>query len=199
VTEEWEEISKCINGPFKIQIFEFFDRIHEFITKIALKLKLNQICISTAMTIFHKFYILNPKFNSEDDRYLSAMSCLLISSKICNQLIPLNDLVKEYSTFIVKRSNGKIILNESFLFEIYERICFIEFEILTKIGFDLNIDLPYKYLDMMVNYVLKFLRNPKFLVISTNFVNDSFKLPLCLYYSPKLIALAGINMTREFF
>ena len=51
----------------------------------------------------------------------------------------------------------------------------------------------------MVNYIMKTLRNPKFLIIATNFVNDSFKLPLSLYYDPKILAITGIYMTKSLF
>ena len=151
------------------------------------------------MTIFHRFYILNTNFNNESDKYLSSATCLFIGAKVCNELIPLNEIVKEYLILYVKKTNINIIINEAIILDISEKICFYEFEILSKIGFNLNIDLPYKYMDLMVNYVLKTLRNPKFLVISTNFVNDSFKLPICLYYNPKIIALAGIYITKVFF
>jgi len=93
----------------------------------------------------------------------------------------------------------KIIVNEANIKGTEETLFSYEFDVLNKIGFDLNIDLPYKYMDQMIPYVMNRLRNPKFLVISTNFVNDSFKLPICLYYSPKLIALAGMYMTKVFF
>ena len=147
------------------------------------------------MVLFHKFYLFDPKFKNEQEIYTSAIACLFISTKVCNQLVPLNDLVKEF----LKNINKTNLIEESSLLETSERICFLEFEILNKIGFDLNIDLPYKYMDLMVNYVLNTLRNPKFLVIATNFLNDSFKLPLSLYYSPKLLALAGIYMTMSWF
>ena len=148
------------------------------------------------MVIFHKIYILKPKYKNELEIKTLAIACLFISLKVCNHLLPLNDLVKEFTNTNLYKN--KIIENSSLL-EISERICYLELEILNKIGFDLNIDLPYKYMDSMVNYILKTLRNPKFLIIATSFLNDSFKLPLCLYYDPKVLALAGIYMTISLF
>ena len=149
------------------------------------------------MVLFHKFYLIKTNFKNELEIKTSAIACLFISLKVCNQFIPLNNLIKEFLIHI--KLNKNIFIDDSFILEASERICYVEFEILKIIGFDLNIDLPYKYIDTMVSYTLKTLRNPKFLIIATNFLNDSFKLPLCLYYHPKLLALAGIYMTMSWF
>ena len=147
------------------------------------------------MTIFHKFYIQNITFMSEIEKLLYAIVCLFIGSKICNELLPLEKIIQEYLLCIMKKSE----ITKEAIIETTQKVCSVEFEVLAKIGFDLNIDLPYKYLDLMVNYVMKTLRNRKFIEISCNYVNDSFKFPLCLYYSPKLIALASIYMTIQLF
>jgi hypothetical protein len=76
-----------------------------------------------------------------------------------------------------------------------------ELKILVKIGFDLEIILPYKFLENNFAFLLKILKEnfKTFLQTTTNFINDSFKLPLCLYYDPKLIALTSVLMTAKLF
>jgi len=199
VTEEWREIAACLDGSRKVEMFALFDEIHEFTTSISLKLRLSQSCISTSMTLFHKYYLLTTSFKSKSDYYLSSSACVLIASKLCNEFIPINDLARECLILIHNRGNENTVVNEANVKGTEEMLFSFEFDVLNKIGFDLNIDLPYRYMDQMVPYLMNRQRNPKFLVISTSFVNDSFKLPICLYYSPKLIALAGIYMTKVFF
>ena len=62
------------------------------------------------------------------------------------------------------------------------------------IGFDFECDLPYKAIkDFCMKYVPTVNRDSIF-ELATRFCNDSFKIPLCLYYHPKLIAAACIHM-----
>ncbi len=82
---------------------------------------------------------------------------------------------------------------------IEERIKQMEFDILCNIGFDINVDLPYDYLGQMINYFKTYIpRYSEVMIIITNFINDSFRIPLCLYYSPLMITLAAIHLTHEF-
>lgn len=75
-----------------------------------------------------------------------------------------------------------------------------ELEILMQIGFDLNVDLPYLYMDRMRGYFQQnFQKSDKLIEICYNFLNDSFKLPLCVYYSPLKIALASILLLSRHF
>jgi hypothetical protein len=85
--------------------------------------------------------------------------------------------------------------------EIGEKIIKSEIKILAKIGFDLDIDLPYKFLESMIDYLRRNFKDNfrNFLQTTTNFINDSFKLPLCLNYEPKLIALTSIFLTAKLF
>ena len=150
MTEEWKEISNCLDGEFiywlfikaeiffnlykgssKKEIFDFFDEIHEFITKISIKLRLSQLCISQSMTIFHKFYIQNITFMSEIEKLLYAIVCLFIGSKICNELLPLEKIIQEYLLCIMKKSE----ITKEAIIETTQKVCSVEFEVLAKIGF----------------------------------------------------------------
>jgi hypothetical protein len=92
-----------------------------------------------------------------------------------------------------------VLLDEKLIFETSEKLCSIEFDILNVIGFDLNIDLPYKYIHLMKSYYIEYLKNSKLITITTNFINDSFKLPLILYHDPLLIALASLYLVSAYF
>lgn len=111
--------------------------------------------------------------------------------------------MKELVVFFLKiynrQTNFPFTIEENLIFETSEKLCTIEFEILNQIGFDLNLELPYKYVHLMKSYYIDYLRNPKLIVITTNFINDSFKLPLCLYYDPLIIALASLYLVGVYF
>jgi hypothetical protein len=81
-----------------------------------------------------------------------------------------------------------------------EKIKEKEMEILKITGFDINVDLPYIYIEKMKGYLVEYLpKGEKLIDIVYNFVNDSFKLPVCLYYSPLKIALAAISLLNHHF
>ena len=143
------------------------------------------------MVIFHKYFILNKKYyKSNLEIQLSAITSLYISIKLnyfyCN--------IEVFSKAILK------ILEQNET-NIDVQILDLEQKILAKIGFDLNIDLPYHYVELMINYLKVNLHNSanNFIQITTNFINDSFKQPICLYYDPLLIALSCVLLTTNLF
>lgn len=151
------------------------------------------------MIFFHKFFIFKKYFENDFDKYLTCASCIFISVKVCNQLTPIKELVNCFLRLYIRQKNIKSSVDEKTIFETSEKLCQIEFNILNTIGFDLNVDLPYKYVHLMKFYYVEYLKNPKLITITTNFINDSFKLPLCIYYDPLLIALASLNLTSVYF
>ena len=75
-----------------------------------------------------------------------------------------------------------------------------ELLILKIIGFDLNIDLPYIFIERMKSYFQQnFSKSEKLIEVCFNFLNDSFKLPCCIYYSPLKIALACVLLLNIHF
>jgi hypothetical protein len=151
------------------------------------------------MVIFHRYFIFKTYFENDLDKYLTCTACILLSSKACNQLCPLEDLVKYFLKLYIKQFNIKITIDDKLIFETSEKICSIEFYILQTIDFDLNVELPYKYIQQMGSYYRDSLKNPKLIIITTNFISDSFKLPLCLYYDPLYIALACLYLASFYF
>jgi hypothetical protein len=151
------------------------------------------------MIFFHKFFIFKKYFDNDFDKYLTCAACIFISVKVCNQLTPLKELVNFFLRLYIRQKNITMSIDEKIIFETCEKLCKIEFDVLNTIGFDLNVDLPYKYVHMMKFYFIEYLKNPKLITITTNFINDSFKLPLCIFYDPLLIALASLYLTSQYF
>jgi hypothetical protein len=172
------------------EVLSFFDEIHEYITKLALELSLTQYCISTAMVFFHKYCLIKQDgFKTKLEAKLVASACLFISIKTNYGFISVEKIASVASSLLKGCE------------EIGEKIIKSEIKILAKIGFDLDIDLPYKFLESMIDYLRRNFKDNfrNFLQTTTNFINDSFKLPLCLNYEPKLIALTSIFLTAKLF
>jgi hypothetical protein len=210
--EEWALLNQNFQGNFhKVTHFfllgdsykdllEYYDDIHTFITRLCLAEKLPQSCISTAMVFFHKYFILKKAFSNDLEKYLTCASCILLSVKVCNQLTPLEELVRFFLKQYLRQTHmTHIVVDDQLVFETSEKLCLLEFEILSAAGFDLNLDLPYKYVHQMKFYYFDYLKNSKLIIITTNFINDSFKLPLCLYYDPILVALACLYLASVYF
>jgi hypothetical protein len=149
------------------------------------------------MIFFHKFSLINYVFSSEEDKEETALACLFLSTKVNNYLISLTRLVPVYlqvisSIGITDVSNKEKTLEKNS--ELSERVMEKEFAVLKTIGFDLNVDLPYVYLEKMKIYFNEHINNDKHIKIIYNFLNDSFKLPVSLYYSPLKVSLACIYL-----
>lgn len=69
-----------------------------------------------------------------------------------------------------------------------------EFQVLEAISFDVDHELPYKYIIEFGTKFLSVASKENIIDIAFKFCNDSFKLPLCLFFHPKIIAAACIYM-----
>ena len=74
-----------------------------------------------------------------------------------------------------------------------------EFAILESIEFDTNIDLPYKFIFQLKDYFSKKSDISTDLLIKSchKFINDTFNLPLCLFFSPNTIAISCVKLMIE--
>ena len=145
------------------------------------------------MIFYHKFFVFQQEVVGEFENKIVCAACVFLTCKMYNFLFQLNKF--SHKLLLVCKSVGVPEckdINEDRIFIISEKILGYEFAILKYTGFDLNVDLPYKYIELMIDYFKIYLKNQKLLVITNNFINDSFKLPLILYYNPMYIALACI-------
>jgi hypothetical protein len=65
-----------------------------------------------------------------------------------------------------------------------------ETELLKFCGFDLEIESPYHYIDFFFekNKELSFMQ-----IVAKNLLNDSYRLNICLFYEPLILALSAVN------
>jgi len=81
--------------------------------------------------------------------------------------------------------------------ELKEKFTDIEANLLNLIGYDFDIELPYHYLDKIKSNNI--IPHARFLQIANNFINDSLRTLACLFYEPRIIALAALNLSSTFF
>jgi len=72
-----------------------------------------------------------------------------------------------------------------------------EFQLLASSAFEVQLDLPYPYLEAAQSRVSKD-RREAFLRVARNFVNDSYRTQLCLNKSASVIAEACVFLASEY-
>lgn len=151
------------------------------------------------MVFYHKYFLYVKCFKDDFEKYLACTTCIFLANKVCNQLVPMKYLCDLFLKMYVKNTKFNFSITEEHIYEVCEKLCMKESEIINCLGFDMDVDLPYRYVQSMKPYFLNYLKNPKLMIITTNFINDSFKLPLCLYFDPILIALASMYLLSVYF
>ena len=185
ITDEWLLLKEKITSESGSQVLKFYDSVHLSITELCKINCLDQFCISAAMVLFHKFIITDTKIEMENIEQV-YIACLFLATKVCNKLISIVKLTKSY--LLIKK------VDESKLKEFTEKVLSFELQILTLIGFDLNIDLPYMYVEKMRPYFKDHIGKDSIVQAIYRFINDSFIVPVALFYSPLKIALAAVYL-----
>lgn len=148
------------------------------------------------MIFLHKFFKLNSLLKI-DSPYIIAASCVFLAAKVRYMPITLNKAVEAF--FEIEKRRNPSQLNRTILSEERQdhyRVLFIQNEslVLNAIGYDFECEAPYKYLDDFCHKHLPLTSRDSIHELAVKFCNDSFKLPLCLYYHPKIIAASCIHM-----
>jgi hypothetical protein len=160
----------------------------------------NQYVLSGSMVYFHKYYLNNNiVFNnySSLNKLILISTCLFIATKTTNHLIYLKDIVIIIKEIIKKKTKLEKDLNEN---EIKNKIYEFEFNVLNNLGFELNLDLPYKFLNNLKKYFelnIFNINTDKLIEICCNYINDIFYLPVSLYYSPNLISISCVILMQN--
>lgn len=171
--------------------FQQINEVHKFSCLIARSLGLTNREVGKALTYFYKIIRNCPQ---KIDKKFYITVCLYIANKSGNDFLIFIDLfIKQYLLEMSKLKNKDISFLEQSKQQIKEKIFGkVEMEILTLIGFDCDVDLPFYYLDKYSFYI------PKEILSEANKrCNDTYHLPLCLFFHPLEIACTTILMSSE--
>lgn len=144
-----------------------------------------------ALVLVHKFFRKVSIRHPGNDKNIVATACFFLSSKIEDCPFKLIDLAIFYHRAELMRNKWPMKMpSDKQKTHIQGKICEMEGELLRQIGFDLEIDLPYRYLKQFKNYPAP--NMDKLLKTATSICNDTFLKPLCIYYHPMQIACGCI-------
>lgn len=177
----------------------------EFLKDSGIELKMPQLTIATASVFCHRFYACHSHGAPANDRYVVATACLFLAGKGEETPKPLNEVVRvcylvqdkhEYESAL-KQIHLKDQLEEQ-----REKVLQAEKLLLHTLGFNFNVEHPYKHL----LHLAKRLNQSQDLLeessrsltqVAWNFANDSLRTTLCLQFSASDIANAVLYLASK--
>jgi len=199
--DEWEKIYNHLynDDEYFKQNLKIIKNVYNIMKFINNKIKnSNQYVLSGSMVYFQKYYLnSNIVFNNYTslNKLLLISTCLFIATKTTNHLIYLKDIIVIIKEILKKKA--KLEINEN---EIRNKLYEFEFNVLNNLGFELNLDLPYKFLNNLKKYFelnIFNINTDKLIEICCNYINDIFYLPVSLYYSPNLISISCVILMQN--
>ena len=155
----------------------------------------------SSLIIFHKFILANniTFFNlSFTEKLTIYLACVFLSFKIINKLIPVQKLSSEFQHLFNDNNKMKYEIED-----INKLITNKEFEILFSIQFQINLDWPYDYLNLIENYLGQIGIGKEIINAIINFViikiNEIILFPLYLYYTPFELIISSLTIIKEEF
>ena len=193
--KDWEDkIKKNIFNSEFDQYFDIFCATRKFIHNLFPE-KLEIYIAACTLIFIHKFIISSEEFSlkesSKEDLYYLFGASSYISQ------ISLNCFYKsknDISTYIQKLNETEEPLKKIDINDINKKLNEKEFDILCSIGFNCNIELPFFNLSKIKDYLSKFkFDQKKFFTLLNYLVQDSYILPICLFYTPNTINISSIQ------
>ena len=205
--EDWEMyiLPKLNEAKAFLNEFKYLKKIYSTMRSITLKLKIyHPIVFSTSMIYFHQFCVLQDFNLSSIEKYNNRLyfisACLFIATKSTNNLVSINTIIKVNQQILKEKFPEKNIFED----EIKNNILNYELKILETLGFNLNIETPYKFYGVLKQYLMKKKNNincdiTKLTDALNYYINDSFILPLHLYFTPNVIAISCFLLLKNNF
>ena len=172
--------------------------IHFFSRKIYTKQNEQQMVLIATQTIFHKFRICSDfslqKYSTEE-LYIIFGACLFIGQRAINILKIKIDNISFFIKQLINKKNPTINVDIN---DLNKKIIQKEYDILISIGFNIEIDSPFLFFNKLKNFISKSeLNSANFITLLNYIINDSFILPLSLYYTPNIITISCVQILRE--
>ncbi|KAJ4958851.1 hypothetical protein NE237_025962 [Protea cynaroides] len=167
-----------------------------FLQDLGMRLKVPQVTIATAIIFCHRFFL--RQSHSKNDRRTIATVCMFLAGKVEETPRPLKDVILVSYEIIYKKDPAAVqrIKQKAVYEQQKELILLGERVLLATLGFDLNVQHPYKPL---VEAIKKFKVAQNALAqVAWNFVNDGLRTSLCLQFKPHHIAAGAIFLAAKF-
>ncbi|XP_075496971.1 cyclin-T1-3-like [Primulina tabacum] len=167
-----------------------------FLQDLGMRLKVPQVTIATAIIFCHRFFL--RQSHVKNDRRTIATVCMFLAGKVEETPRPLKDVILVSYEIIHKKDTAAMqrIKQKEVYEQQKELILQGERVVLATLGFDLNLQHPYKPL---VEAIKKFQVAQNALAqVAWNFVNDGLRTSLCLQFKPHHIAAGAIFLAAKF-
>lgn len=123
------------------------------------------------------------------DRHQLAVACVYLGCKLQNSFISIDDTIIEYN----KIKNPPNTMNN--IKPVVPDLVKYEIEILNLLGFEIDIETPFAILTHYCEKQLVSNNKKDIDRLAFNILNDSYRRPLCVYFTPKTIALACLAIS----
>jgi len=152
------------------------------------------------LSLFFTDFITSALFLEADVRTFSS-ACLFLATKIEETSRKLRDIVSVVDYALKLKSKVKpadvLDLSSQIYLNIRQDVVDAERLILKELGFQvyrLDMSHPHKYI---LNYI-RMLKGNKYLAQKAwNYINDSYRSPLCVFYRPNVVATAAIYLAAR--
>ena len=185
-----------------LELYSIYNAFQLLCRKIYASPNEQQNVFIAAMIIFHKYRIcsnLSLKQYSSEEIYVLLGACLFIGQRAIN-VLKIN--LENIAIFINQLINNKNQIQINFLNinDLNKKLIQKEFDILSSIGFNIEVDSPYQFFSKLKYYFSKSeISSPNFVILLSYIIKDSLILPLSLYYTPNVIAISCIKIIVEKF
>ena len=204
--EDWSNLilSKLTNEEifkeeFK-ELWRIYNIIHFLSRKIYKQINEQQIIYIAAQIIFHKYRICsNFEINktSSEELFILLGACLYIGQRAINILKIKLDNISFFLKELINKKNPTINYEIN---DLNQKLIQKEYDILTTIGFNIEIDSPYLFFYKLKKFLIKSeLNSANFNTLLNYIITDSYILPLCLYYTPNIIVISCVKILIEKF
>ena len=181
-----------------LELYKIYNAVQLFCKKIYANPNEQQNVFIAAMITFHKYRIssnLALNQSSSEDIYILLGACLFIGQRAIN-VLKIN--IENIAFFINQLINNKNQNNKLNINDLNKKIIQKEYDILTSIGFNIEIDSPYQFFCKLKYYFSKSeINSPNFVILLSYIIKDSLILPISLYYTPNIIAISCIKIIIE--
>ncbi|OCF42707.1 cyclin-dependent protein kinase regulator [Kwoniella heveanensis CBS 569] len=174
------------------------------IQEAGIMLDLPQSTMATAQVIFHRFYYVSSMYSfGVNDISISA---LFLSTKLCETPVRLRDLINTY-LFLLARIEHLLNLpsdrpfnvpgfHDEVFWEWKDVITASEMQILKRLGFNMQVDLPYSH---MINYlkILDLVFEDDVAQMCWSILNDLLLTPMYAIHPPHTLACVSILLATR--
>ncbi|XP_065331982.1 cyclin-T1 isoform X2 [Cloeon dipterum] len=183
--------SRIAGVPYEKEL-SYRQQAANFIQDMGQRLKVTQLCINTAITFMHRFYMHHSFVNFPRNGLCSAS--LFLAAKVEEQPRKM-EYVIQVAVYCLLRSEVKIDLKQESYNKVFGLMVYYESTLLQTLGFVVAVDHPHTYVVKLCHLV----RANKELAQTSYFMasNSLHLTTMCLQHPPSVVACLCIHLASK--